>query len=171
MKINDKKNKFLCVKTGQFFFKATVQSQKLRTLFHIKDTFFNKPKRGEDYAILQALLSIDMLILFLATFCGLGSSLTTVDILEQIGKSLEYPQQTIKTFVSLLAYGITSAKSSLASLLKPYSQKLFGLKYYSLLFNYGQLASPLWSYILNVKVTWPLYDREALKELERKGLS
>ncbi|KAL7230020.1 hypothetical protein ACSBR2_008546 [Camellia fascicularis] len=49
--------------------------------------------------------------------------------------------------------------------------ELFGLKYYSTLFNCGQLASPLGSYILNVKVTGPLYDHKALKELERKGLS
>ncbi|GFQ07840.1 hypothetical protein PHJA_002928000 [Phtheirospermum japonicum] len=49
--------------------------------------------------------------------------------------------------------------------------ELFGLKYYSTLFNCGQLASPLGSYILNVKVTGPLYDREALKELAKKGLT
>ncbi|KAL7254375.1 hypothetical protein ACSBR1_008718 [Camellia fascicularis] len=49
--------------------------------------------------------------------------------------------------------------------------ELFGLKYYSTLFNCEQLASPLGTYILNVKVTEPLYDCEALKELERKGLS
>ncbi|KAF5939695.1 hypothetical protein HYC85_023954 [Camellia sinensis] len=38
-----------------------------------------------------------MLILFLATICGLGSSLTT------IRESLGYPQKIIKTFVSLLS--------------------------------------------------------------------
>jgi MFS family permease len=48
--------------------------------------------------------------------------------------------------------------------------ELFGLKYYSTLFNCGQLASPLGSYILNVKVTGLLYDREAVKELAKKGL-
>uniref|UniRef100_K4D578 Nodulin-like domain-containing protein n=1 Tax=Solanum lycopersicum TaxID=4081 RepID=K4D578_SOLLC len=53
---------------------------------------FKKPKRGEDYTILQALLSIDMLILFVATFCGLGCSF---NINRQIGESLGYPQHTI----------------------------------------------------------------------------
>jgi len=48
--------------------------------------------------------------------------------------------------------------------------ELFGLKYYSTLFNCGQLASPLGSYILNVKVAGLLYDREALKELAKQGL-
>lgn len=48
--------------------------------------------------------------------------------------------------------------------------ELFGLKYYSTLFNCGQLASPLGSYILNVKVSGMLYDRQALKELAKGGL-
>ncbi|KAI3878059.1 hypothetical protein MKX03_014327 [Papaver bracteatum] len=38
-------------------------------------TMFEPPNRGEDYTIPQALFSIDMLILFLASICGIGSSL------------------------------------------------------------------------------------------------
>ncbi|XP_059659310.1 protein NUCLEAR FUSION DEFECTIVE 4-like [Cornus florida] len=187
---------------------------------------FNKPERGEDYTILQALLSIDMLILFLATFCGLGSSLTAVDNLGQIGESLGYPTKTIKTFVSLVSIwnffgrifaGFVSehllvkykfprplmmtlvlflacaghlliafpfpGSVYVASLVIGFSfgaqlpllfaiiSELFGLKYYSTLFNCGQVASPLGSYILNVKITGHLYDQEALKELGRKGLT
>lgn len=49
--------------------------------------------------------------------------------------------------------------------------ELFGLKYYATLFNCGQLASPLGSYILNVRVTGMLYDREALKALAKKGMT
>lgn len=194
--------------------------------FWFNDIFFNKPARGEDYSILQALLSTDMLILFVATFCGLGTSLTAVDNLGQIGESLGYPTTTIKSFVSLLSiwnfFGrIFSGFVSEALLVKykfprtlmmtlvlllscigllliafPFSgsvyvasviigfsfgaqlpllfsiiSELFGLKYYSTLFNCGQLASPLGSYILNVKVTGPLYDREALKDLAKKGLT
>lgn len=186
---------------------------------------FNKPDRGEDYTILQALLSTDMLILFLATFCGLGSSLTAVDNLGQIGESLGYPTKTINSFVSLLSIwnyfgrifsGFVSetllakhkfprplmmtfvlALSCIGQLLIAFPfpgsvyaasviigfsfgaqlplifaiiSELFGLKYYSTLFNCGQLASPLGSYILNVKVTGPLYDRQAVKELARKGI-
>ncbi|CAK9187241.1 unnamed protein product [Ilex paraguariensis] len=187
---------------------------------------FDKPERGEDYTILQALLSTDMLILFLATFCGLGSSLTAVDNLGQIGESLGYPTKTIKSFVSLLSiwnyFGRIFSGFVSDSLLAKYKiprplmmtlvlflscigllliafpfpgsvyaasviigfsfgaqlplifaiiSELFGLKYYSTLFNCGQLASPLGSYILNVKVTGPLYDREALKQLTKKGLN
>ncbi|KAL8515930.1 hypothetical protein ACS0TY_014581 [Phlomoides rotata] len=197
---------------------------KSRTCFD--NTFFNKPERGEDYTILQALLSTDMLVLFLATFCGLGSSLTAVDNLGQIGESIGYPQKTVKTFVSLVSiwnyFGrifagfvseILLAKykfprplmmtlvlllSSIGHLLIAFPfpgsvyiasviigfsfgaqlpllfaiiSELFGLKYFSTLFNCGQLASPLGSYILNVKVTGTLYDREALKELAKKGMT
>ncbi|CAH1414623.1 unnamed protein product [Lactuca virosa] len=189
------------------------------------NVFLNKPERGEDYSILQALLSTDMLILFVATFCGLGTSLTAVDNLGQIGESLGYPTKTIKSFVSLLSIwnyfgrifaGFVSeillvrykfprtlmftlvlflscvgllltafpipGSVYVASIIIGFSfgaqlplifaiiSELFGLKYYSTLFNCGQLGSPLGSYILNVRVTGPLYDREALKELAKKGL-
>lgn len=186
---------------------------------------FKKPERGEDYTIFQALLSTDMIILFLFSFCGLGSSLTAVDNLGQIGESLGYPTKTVKTFVSLLSIwnyfgrifaGFVSesllvnhkfprplmmtivlllscighlliafpipGSVYVASVIIGFSfgaqlplifaiiSELFGLKYYSTLFNCGQLASPIGSYILNVKVTGPLYDKEALKDLAKKGL-
>ncbi|XP_044481722.1 uncharacterized protein LOC123208334 [Mangifera indica] len=188
-------------------------------------TIFDKPPRGEDYTILQALLSIDMLTLFVATLGGLGSSLTAVDNLGQIGESLGYPPKTIKSFVSLVSiwnyFGRVFAGFVSESLLAKYKtprplmmtlvlllscvghlliafpvpgsvyvasviigfsfgaqlpllfaiiSELFGLKYYSTLFNCGQVASPLGSYILNVKVTGMLYDNQALKELARKGI-
>uniref|UniRef100_A0A7N2R9M9 Nodulin-like domain-containing protein n=1 Tax=Quercus lobata TaxID=97700 RepID=A0A7N2R9M9_QUELO len=49
--------------------------------------------------------------------------------------------------------------------------ELFGLKYYSTLFNCGQLASPLGSYVFNVQVVGKLYDKEALKQLALKGMT
>ncbi|PQP97236.1 protein NUCLEAR FUSION DEFECTIVE 4 [Prunus yedoensis var. nudiflora] len=202
------------------------KEQKQNTKISCFADIFNKPERGEDYTILQALLSIDMLILFIATLCGLGSSLTAVDNLGQIGESLGYPTKTISSFVSLVSIwnyfgrvfsGFVSesllvkwkvprplmmtlvlllscaghlliafpAPGSVyvASVIIGFSfgaqlpllfaiiSELFGLKYYSTLFNCGQLASPLGSYILNVKVTGMLYDREALKELAKKGMA
>lgn len=192
----------------------------------LANVFLNKPERGEDYTIPQALLSTDMLILFIATFCGLGSSLTAVDNLGQIGESLGYPQKTVKTFLSLLSiwnyFGRIFSGFVSESLLAKYKfprtlmmtlvlflssigllliafpfpgslymasviigfsfgaqlplifaiiSELFGLKYYSTLFNCGQLASPIGSYVLNVRVTGPLYDREALKDLAKKGMT
>ncbi|XWS74352.1 hypothetical protein CRYUN_Cryun02cG0207700 [Craigia yunnanensis] len=189
-------------------------------------TIFDRPERGEDYTILQALTSIDMLVLFLATFCGLGSSLTAVDNLGQIGESLGYPNKTVTSFVSLVSiwnyFGRVFSGFVSESLIVKYKlprplmmtmvlllacigyllvafpvpgslyvasiiigfsfgaqlpllfaiiSELFGLKYYSTLFNCGQLASPLGSYIFNVKLTGMLYDREALKDLAKRGLT
>lgn len=185
----------------------------------------HKPARGDDYTILQALLSVDMLVLFIATFCGLGTSLTAVDNLGQIGESLGYPLKTVKSFVSLVSIwnyfgrvfsGFVSetllAKFKfprplmmtlvlllscigqlliafpvpgsvyIASVIIGFSfgaqlpllfaiiSEVFGLKYFSTLFNCGQIASPLGSYILNVKVAGMMYDMEALKQLKEKGL-
>lgn len=201
---------------------SSIEEKKVSCLAKV---FVKKPERGEDYSILQALLSTDMLILFVATFCGLGSSLTAVDNLGQIGESLGYPTRTVSSFVSLVSIwnyfgrvfsGFVSetllarfkfprplmmtlvlllscvghiliafplpGSVYIASIIIGFSfgaqlpllfaiiSELFGLKYYSTLFNCGQLASPLGSYILNVKVTGMLYDREALKELARKGM-
>lgn len=166
-----------------------------------------------------------MLVLFIATFCGLGTSLTAVDNLGQIGESLGYPLKTVKSFVSLVSIwnyfgrvfsGFVSetllAKFKfprplmmtlvlllscigqlliafpvpgsvyIASVIIGFSfgaqlpllfaiiSELFGLKYFSTLFNCGQIASPLGSYILNVKVAGMMYDMEALKQLKEKGL-
>ncbi|KAK3422242.1 hypothetical protein EUGRSUZ_G02754 [Eucalyptus grandis] len=174
----------------------------------------------------DALLSLDMITLFVATLCGLGCSLTAVDNLGHIGESLGYPQHTIGTFVSLVSvwnyFGrvfvgfiseiiynkwkvprpvimmlslIVSGVGDLliafpapgsvyvASLLIGFSFgvqltllfiiifELFRLKYYSTLFNCGQLASPLGSYIFNVQVVGRLYDVEATRQLAARGLT
>ncbi|KAM7462229.1 hypothetical protein LguiA_030350 [Lonicera macranthoides] len=186
----------------------------------------NKPTRGEDYTILQALVNLDMIILFISTMCGIGSSLTAVDNLGQIGESLGYPTKTVETFVSLVSIwnylgrifaGLVSEKLItkykrprplmmtvvlflscigylliafpvpgsvyIASVIIGFSfgaqfpllnaiiSELFGLKHYATLFNVGQLASPLGSYILIVKVAGLLYDREALKGLKMKKMN
>ncbi|KAK8936018.1 hypothetical protein KSP39_PZI013542 [Platanthera zijinensis] len=177
---------------------------------------FRAPARGEDYSILQALVSLDMLILFFATICGIGGTLTAIDNMGQIGESLGYPSKSINTFVSLIS--IWNAMGRLAAgflseiFLKRYDfprplmltvvlllacaghlliafgvpnslyiasiiigfcfgaqwpllfaiiSEIFGLKYYSTLYNFGGVASPIGSYILNVRVTGYLYDREA----------
>lgn len=48
--------------------------------------------------------------------------------------------------------------------------ELFGLKYYATLYNFGSVASPIGLYILNVRITGHLYDKEARKQLAAKGL-
>ncbi|KAF7148444.1 hypothetical protein RHSIM_Rhsim03G0114600 [Rhododendron simsii] len=184
---------------------------------------FSPPSRGEDYSILQALFSIDMLILFFASICSIGGTL--INNLGQIGTSLGYPKNAISTCVSLVsiwnylgrvAAGFVSeivlTKYKLprplfltlvllfscighlliafnipnglyiASVIVGFSygacwpltfaiiSEIFGLKYYSTLYNFGAVASPIGSYILNVRVVGPLYDKEARRQLAAAGI-
>lgn len=188
-------------------------------------TCFRPPNRGEDYTILQALFSIDMLILFMTCICGVGGTLTAIDNLGQIGASLRYPKKSISTFVSLVSIwnylGRVVAGFGSEILLKRYKfprpliltltlfvscvghlliafnvtnglymasiiigfcfgaqwpllfaiiSELFGLKYYATLYNFGSSASPVGLYLLNVKLTGHLYDKEARKQLVASGL-
>ncbi|KAM4094352.1 hypothetical protein ACJW30_06G189700 [Castanea mollissima] len=185
---------------------------------------FSPPDRGDDYTILQALFSIDMLILFFSAICGVGGTLTAIDNLGQMGASLGYPTRSISTFVSLVSIWnyLGRVTSGLVSeiLLKKYKfprplmltlvlllacvghlliafnppgglyvasivigfsfgaqwpllfaiiSEIFGLKYYSTLYNFGSVASPIGLYVLNVKVTGHLYDKEARKQLAASG--
>jgi Nodulin-like len=187
---------------------------------------FKPPAMGDDYSIMQALVSIDMIILFFATICGIGGTLTAIDNMGQIGQSLKYPAKSINTFVSLIsiwnyAGRVTSGYVSeivlskykfprplaltlvllvscvghlliafgvpqslyLASviigfcfgaqwpLLFAIISEVFGLKYYSTLYNFGSVASPIGLYILNVRVTGHLYDVEARKQNAGKDLT
>ncbi|CAN6197136.1 unnamed protein product [Urochloa humidicola] len=182
-------------------------------------TMFRPPARGEDYTILQALVSIDMLVLFIATICGVGGTLTAIDNMGQIGQSLGYPSKSINTFVSLIsiwnyAGRVTAGYASEAILARyrfprpllltlvlllacaghlliafgvPNSlyaasviigfcfgaqwplvfaviSEVFGLKYYSTLYNFGGMASPVGSYVLNVRVAGRLYDAAAARQ-------
>jgi hypothetical protein len=182
-------------------------------------TMFRPPARGEDHTILQALVSVDMLVLFVATICGVGGTLTAIDNMGQIGQSLGYPPRTINTFVSLIsiwnyAGRVTAGYASEAVLARhrvprplvltlvlllacaghlliafgaPRSlyaasvlvgfcfgaqwplvfaviSEVFGLRRYSTLYNFGGMASPIGSYVLNVRVAGRLYDAEARRQ-------
>ncbi|KAL5800355.1 hypothetical protein ACOSQ4_033239 [Xanthoceras sorbifolium] len=189
-------------------------------------TCFQPPNRGEDYTILQALFSVDMLVLFLATICGVGGTLTAIDNLGQIGASLGYPKRSTSTFVSLvsiwnylgrvvsgfvseiflikykfprplmltlilllscvghllIAFNVPSGLY-IASIIIGFCfgaqwpllfaiiSEIFGLKYYSTLYNFGSVASPIGSYLLNVRVAGHLYDREAKKQMAALGMT
>lgn len=184
-----------------------------------KKFFMNWPKRGEDFTISQALLSMDMWILFISISCGLGATLTAIDNMGQIGESQGYGVQSIHTLISLISIwnflGRVIAGYLSEFLLRHYSfprtlmltfvlglacighlliafpgpktlyiasimqgfsfgaqlplflaitSELFGLKYYATLQSLGGIASPLGSYLLNVRVAGHLYDREAQKQ-------
>uniref|UniRef100_A0ACD5WDA8 Uncharacterized protein n=1 Tax=Avena sativa TaxID=4498 RepID=A0ACD5WDA8_AVESA len=185
---------------------------------------FRPPARGDDYTILQALFSVDMLVLFVATICGVGGTLTAIDNMGQIGQSLGYPQRSISTLVSLvsiwnyagrvvsgfasehvlsrykvprplvltavllvacsghllIALGVSNGLYPASvilgfcfgaqwPLLFAIISEVFGLKYYSTLYNFGAVASPVGSYILNVRIAGRKYDEEALRQGGRRG--
>ncbi|XAR69658.1 hypothetical protein NMG60_11001345 [Bertholletia excelsa] len=67
------------------------------------NSVFNPPERGEDFSILQAVFCVDTMILFFTAFCGISGTLTAIDNLGQIGKSLGYPNAAISTFLSLVS--------------------------------------------------------------------
>uniref|UniRef100_F6HNC7 Nodulin-like domain-containing protein n=2 Tax=Vitis vinifera TaxID=29760 RepID=F6HNC7_VITVI len=186
---------------------------------------FHPPEREGDYTIPQALFSIDLLILVLASICGLGGSLTVVDNLGQIGTSLGYPTRSLSTFISLLSIwnylGRVAAGSISETLLTKYKfprplmltlivllscvghlliafniknslyvasviigfcfgaqwallyaiiSEIFGLKHYSTFFNFAGVASPIGSYLLNVRVAGHLYDKEAKRQMAALGI-
>lgn len=185
---------------------------------------FRPPNRGEDYTILQALFSMDMFLLFLATICGVGGTLTAIDNLGQIGASLGYPTDSLSTFISLMSIwnylgrvvagfvseifltkykfprtlmlALIQLLACIGHLLMAFNihntlylawmivgfcfgaqwpllfaiiSEIFGLKYYSTLYNFGSVASPIGSYLLNVEVAGKLYDREAERQMAAEG--
>jgi len=64
---------------------------------------FTPPAHGEDYSIPQALVSVDMVILFVVITCGAGGTLTAIDNMGQIGQSLGYPPRSVDAAVSLIS--------------------------------------------------------------------
>jgi hypothetical protein len=62
---------------------------------------FNKPERGEDHTILQAVVSIDMFYIFLVTLCGYGSALTSFDQLRAIGLAKNLNDKLVDSIITL----------------------------------------------------------------------
>ncbi|RVW97727.1 Protein nuclear fusion defective 4 [Vitis vinifera] len=145
---------------------------------------FRPPDRGEDYTILQALFSIDMFILFLTTICGVGGTLTAIDNLGQIGSSLGYPQKSLSTFISLVSIwtylgSVTAGFGSEIVLDKYKFPRPLMLTLILLLscvghlliaFNIKNVASPIGSYLLNVRVAGYLYDKERKRQMAALGI-
>jgi len=167
-----------------------------------------------------------MLIILLVALVEIGSCLTTLYNMWQIGDALQYKPNTIITFIALINLwnfarrvlcGFISEKlvmkykvprplmlsavlfffSSISLLLISFPfeysiylasaiigfalgaqlplvltiiSDIFGLKHYSTLFNYGQMAGWAGSYLLNKELTGSIYDVEALKLREMEGL-
>ncbi|KAH9308244.1 hypothetical protein KI387_036155 [Taxus chinensis] len=83
--------------------KRSEQEEPIRSLRSRLGRVFRGPARGSDFTIPQALVSLDMIILFSAATCGIGATLTAIDNMGQIGKALGYTPVNISTFVSLIS--------------------------------------------------------------------
>ncbi|KAH9615463.1 hypothetical protein KSS87_021378 [Heliosperma pusillum] len=203
---------------------STVEGAVTRKVDLWFQNIFRPPNRGEDYTILQAIFSLDMLIVIVVTICEAGGTLTAIDNLGQMGASLRYPKQSISVFVSLVSIwnflGRVVSGFLSEHLLEKYKfprpllltftlllscvghlfialnvpnglyvasvivgfcfgaqwplisaiiSEIFGLRHYSTLFNVGAVASPLGAYLLNVRVTGHLYDKEATRQMRALG--
>ncbi|CAL5389410.1 unnamed protein product [Camellia sinensis] len=121
------------------------------------NSIFKPPQRGEDYTILQAVFSIDMLVLFISASCGhmelprKSSARLLVGI--PLNKVLPLSPPTLHSHTP---HFLSRAPSH--CLRHP---QLSLLRF---------MASPVGAYLLNVKVAGQLYDKEALKQLGAKGL-
>lgn len=60
-----------------------------------------RPRRGEDFKLRQALVKADFWILFLTFFCGVGTGVTAINNLGQIGEAQGY--NNVNIFVSLIS--------------------------------------------------------------------
>lgn len=60
-----------------------------------------KLERGENFNLFQAMGTLDFWFLFISMACGMGSGLTTINNMSQIGSSLGYTSIEISTLVSL----------------------------------------------------------------------
>lgn len=178
-----------------------------------------KPQRGEDHNLLQALVTLDFWLIYVAMTFASGSGLTAINNLGQIGKSLGYKQSEIGVFVSLMSIwnflgrvgggfiseyyvreqgtprpifmaitqgimalghglfawafpGSVYIGSALVGLcygaqwgiMPAVASELFGLRYFSTMYNWLTMTNPTGSFLLSVCVAGYLYDIEAEKQ-------
>ena len=60
-----------------------------------------RPRRGEDFKLRQALVKADFWLLFFTFFCGVGTGVTVINNLGQIGQAQGY--SNVNIFVSLIS--------------------------------------------------------------------
>lgn len=61
------------------------------------------PARGEDHTLPQALRNVDFWLLVVIAMIGMGSGLTAMDNVGQVGASLSYSESAINSFVSMVS--------------------------------------------------------------------
>uniref|UniRef100_A0A8I6X8G9 Nodulin-like domain-containing protein n=1 Tax=Hordeum vulgare subsp. vulgare TaxID=112509 RepID=A0A8I6X8G9_HORVV len=132
---------------------------------------FSPPAQGEDYTILQALI------------WNYAGRVTAGFVSEAVLARYKFPRPLMLTLVLLLAcvghlhiaFGVRQSLYAASvvigfcfgaqwPLLLAIISEVFGLKYYSTLYNFGSVASPIGAYALNVRVAGYLYDVEAARQ-------
>ncbi|EFJ18791.1 hypothetical protein SELMODRAFT_111826 [Selaginella moellendorffii] len=58
---------------------------------------------GQEFTLAQALSSLEFWLLFVSAFCGMGTGLTTIDNVNQLGLSLGHSKRDISIVVSLMS--------------------------------------------------------------------
>ncbi|KAJ7970465.1 protein NUCLEAR FUSION DEFECTIVE 4-like [Quillaja saponaria] len=95
--------------------------------------------------------------------------LTSILLLSCIGHLLIAFNVTNGLYVASIIIGFCFGANW--PLLLTIKSELFGLKHYSTLHTIGGMASPVGSYLLNVRLTGHLYDNEAKKQMAALGLT
>ncbi|KAL0382940.1 UNVERIFIED_CONTAM: hypothetical protein Scaly_0581300 [Sesamum calycinum] len=146
-----------------------------------------RPRRGEDFTFAEAMIKADFWLLFLVYFVGVGSGVTVLNNLAQIGIA-QYMRDTkvllslfsFCNFVGRLGGGVISEYfvSSVTLLADPSNpedhlddnhtsnnaSELFGLKNFGLFFNFMSLGNPLGAYLFSGLLAGFVYDNEAAKQ-------
>lgn len=69
----------------------------------VDDVFKRPPNRGEEFGKLQGVWNFDFILIMIFTGLGVGSCITGIDNLGQVGESYLYDIQSLTTFVSLVS--------------------------------------------------------------------
>jgi hypothetical protein len=85
---------------GSWFYFRGIKRFGLRGIYSM---YIKAPVRGENYTILQALLSLDMWIIFMGGICGIGEALTGHRNMGEIGDALGFSPVDVSTFMSLIS--------------------------------------------------------------------
>ncbi|AES68193.1 putative major facilitator superfamily domain-containing protein [Medicago truncatula] len=146
-----------------------------------------RPKRGDDFKFKEALVKDDFWLLWFAYSFGVGSGVTVLNNLAQIGAALGVEDTTILlsifsfcNFIGRLGAGAVSehfvssiwhyAATALLgmcygvqySIMVPTVSELFGLKHFGVISSFMMLGNPIGALLFSVAGN--LYDTEAAKQ-------
>ncbi|KAJ9131207.1 hypothetical protein P3X46_035292 [Hevea brasiliensis] len=176
-----------------------------------------RPKRGEDFKFSEAVIKADFWLLFFVYFVGVGSGVTVLNNLAQIGiaqgvndtttllslfsffnfvgrlgggtvsehfvRSKTIPRTiwltctqvimiiTCLLFASAIDGTLYAATASLGicfgvqfSIMIPTVSELFGLKHFSIFYNFMSLGNPIGAFLFSYLLAGYVYDNEAAKQ-------